>query len=124
MKHVKKPPHSTNRYAAGAIALISFVVGILLVKGCQGNQTSITDNQPIQKKEINELRKRIEQLERQINSGKVKSFQEIYKSTDTSYIKSITFRIGTKDDRLRIYWANGSNSDLPCTKEQSIWVCG
>jgi hypothetical protein len=50
--------------------------------------------------------------------------------TDTSTkvpvgpIKSITFRSGTADDRLRIYWENGTSSDLPCTQEQATWVCG
>jgi hypothetical protein len=39
-------------------------------------------------------------------------------------IKSLTLRSGSDDDRLRIYWANGSTTDLPCTKEQSTLVCG
>jgi hypothetical protein len=39
-------------------------------------------------------------------------------------VKSITFRSGSGDDRLRIYWADGSTSDLPCTKEQTTTVCG
>jgi hypothetical protein len=32
--------------------------------------------------------------------------------------------MGSDDDRLRIYWADGSRTDLPCTKEQSTFVCG
>jgi len=39
-------------------------------------------------------------------------------------IKSITFRSGTADDRLRIYWENGKVSSLPCTLEQGTWACG
>tara|TARA_Y100001968_G_C19255275_1_gene666472 strand:- start:393 stop:614 length:222 start_codon:yes stop_codon:yes gene_type:complete len=39
-------------------------------------------------------------------------------------IKSLTFREGSKDDRIRIYWSSGKKTDLPCTKEQSIWACG
>ena len=39
-------------------------------------------------------------------------------------IKSLTLRTGTEDDRLRIYWADGSTTDLPCTKEQATFVCG
>jgi hypothetical protein len=39
-------------------------------------------------------------------------------------IKSLTLRSGSDDDRLRIYWANGSTTDLPCTKEQATLVCG
>jgi hypothetical protein len=39
-------------------------------------------------------------------------------------VKSLTYRSGTSDDRLRIYWADGSSSDLPCTEEQNTLVCG
>ncbi|MEB3335196.1 MAG: hypothetical protein VKP70_09440 [Cyanobacteriota bacterium] len=39
-------------------------------------------------------------------------------------IKSLTLRLGSEDDRLRIYWGDGSQTDLPCTKEQSTYVCG
>jgi hypothetical protein len=39
-------------------------------------------------------------------------------------VKSLTLRTGTEDDRLRIYWADGSSSDLPCTQEQNTLVCG
>jgi len=39
-------------------------------------------------------------------------------------IKSVTYRSGTSDDRLRIYWADGSVSDLPCTREQNTLACG
>ena len=39
-------------------------------------------------------------------------------------VKSLTFRTDSADDRLRIYWADGSTSDLPCTKEQGTWACG
>ena len=53
------------------------------------------------------------------NNTSQKNFEKV-----TGPIKSITFRVGTKDDRLRIYWDNNGKSDLPCTKEQSIWVCG
>lgn len=39
-------------------------------------------------------------------------------------VRSLTYRSGTSDDRLRIYWADGSVSDLPCTKEQNTLACG
>jgi hypothetical protein len=39
-------------------------------------------------------------------------------------IKSLTLRSGTEDDRLRIYWADGTRTDIPCTKEQATLVCG
>ena len=48
------------------------------------------------------------------------SYIKDMKKTPAGPIKSITFRRGTTDDRLRIYWADGSSSDLPCTQEQSL----
>jgi hypothetical protein len=39
-------------------------------------------------------------------------------------IKSLTIRTGSADDRLRIYWSDGSTTDLPCTKEQTTFACG
>ena len=124
MKHIQRHPSSANHLIAVGAALMSFMVGIFLMKGCQNKQTSIRNNQPFQQQEINDLKIRIEQLERHMVSRKLKPSQEIYKRANTGHIKSVTLRIGTKDDRLRIYWTDGSKSDLPCTKEQSIWVCG
>ena len=124
MKHVQRHPSSVNQLIAGGMALMSFMVGIFLMKGCQQKQTSIRNNQPFQQQEINDLKIRIEQLEIHLASQKLKSSQERLKGPNNGHIKSITLRIGTKDDRLRIYWKDDSNSDLPCTKEQSIWVCG
>ncbi|WP_143703320.1 hypothetical protein [Prochlorococcus marinus] len=40
------------------------------------------------------------------------------------YIKSLTFRLGSEDDRLRIYWSDGEKTDLPCTEDENIWACG
>ncbi len=40
-------------------------------------------------------------------------------------IRSLTLRIGTDDDRLRLYWADGQRSDLLCSQEgQGVWACG
>ena len=39
--------------------------------------------------------------------------------------QSLTLRIGSDDDRLRLYWADGQRSDLSCSKEgNGIWACG
>ncbi len=40
------------------------------------------------------------------------------------FIKSVTFRMDSKDDRLRIYWSDGRKTDLQCSKEQATWACG
>ena len=40
-------------------------------------------------------------------------------------LRSLTLRLGTDDDRLRLYWADGQASDLICSQEgEGIWACG
>ncbi len=104
----------------GAIA-ISVVV--LFVIGCKNNQSAGISKHSLNEEEISLLKGRIKKLENLI----INNPQRLVKQRNqppVNLIKSITLRIGTKDDRLRIYWEDGSNSDLPCTKEQSIWACG
>ncbi len=98
-------------------------LGIICLSGCQENNSRIYSESLKNSQEINQLDKRIQELE--IHLGKKNLGAEGKESkAPAGPIKSLTFRLGSKDDRLRIYWADGSNSDLPCTKEQSIWVCG
>ncbi len=93
----------------------------LVLSGC-GSKT-VPINSQDQNKAINRLELRIEQLERQVD-------QQLPPPSDNSDkvpagpVSSITLRTGTADDRLRIYWADGTRSDLPCTKEQNTWACG
>ncbi len=75
------------------------------------------------KEVIERLQIRVKKLENLLDQ-KSKSRNLNYTRAPGGPIRSVTFRMGTKDDRLRIYWADGSKSDLPCLKEQSIWVCG
>ena len=75
---------------------------------------------------IDQLNLKIQQLEQRLN----KLASERHNGSDqrgkapVGAIKSLTLRSGTEDDRLRIYWADGSTTDLPCTKEQATFVCG
>lgn len=75
---------------------------------------------------IEQLNLKIQQLEQRLN----KLSQERSDGADrrgkppAGVIKSLTIRTGTDDDRLRIYWGDGSTTDLPCTKEQATFVCG
>jgi hypothetical protein len=85
--------------------------------GCQSNPPQ--DSQQIQRLEL-----RLQQLEQRLNGLQSPSLGDPSARVPIGPIKSITFRTGTADDRLRIYWDNGTRSDLPCTKEQSTWVCG
>lgn len=75
---------------------------------------------------IDQLNLKIQLLEQRLN----KLANEGHNGSDpqgkppAGAIKSLTVRTGTADDRLRIYWADGTSTDLPCTKEQSTFVCG
>jgi hypothetical protein len=69
---------------------------------------------------------KIQQLEQRLNKLSVRSEDGADKAgkPPAGVVKSLTLRLGSDDDRLRIYWADGSRTDLPCTKEQSTYVCG
>jgi len=69
---------------------------------------------------------KIQQLEQRLNKLYVRAEDGADQSgkPPAGVIKSLTLRMGSEDDRLRIYWADGSKTDLPCTKEQSTFVCG
>ena len=105
------------------IHMLVTAASIFLVVGCREKHTQSKDFQNLQTDEIKVLRKRIQKVENILAETNLQISKNDIKN-QIGPIKSLTFRIGTKDDRLRIYWANESRSDLPCTKEQSIWVCG
>ena len=45
--------------------------------------------------------------------------------TPAGPLRSLTLRIGTEDDRLRMYWADGQTSNLICSQEgKGVWACG
>ncbi len=118
------------------------ILGVWLLVSCQKDKSQeFQNNYPYPEAEINQLKIQINELEELINNGgeskseinngleeninsEGKNESEKNVKTKSSPIKSITFRMGSKDDRLRIYWEDGSKTDLPCTKEQSIWACG
>ena len=102
------------------------MMSLFLLLGCQQNKKNeILNSYSIQEAEINQLKIQLSDLERRIKSkNKSKSKSGLKINIESSPIKSITFRIGTKDDRVRIYWEDGRKTDLPCTKEQKIWACG
>ena len=99
------------------------VITAALISSCQKK----TDNQPStdnsRDAQISELNSRLDQLERRINR-KMPGSDDSGERVPPGPIKSITFRSGTADDRLRIYWENGKLSSLPCTLEQGTWACG
>ena len=109
-----------SRFQRGVITVALASSAAMALSACGSETVPINTTA---RKAINRLEQRIEQLERQVgeqlpttsgNSSKVPA----------GPVSSITMRTGTADDRLRIYWADGTRSDLPCTKEQNTWACG
>ncbi len=97
--------------------------GILICSSCQQKKENLFNDPQNSLKAIENLEIRINQLENRIEQNFSKTNRKNFQAP-SGPIKSITFRLGTNDDRLRIYWTDGRRTDLPCLKEQAIWVCG
>jgi len=93
---------------------------LALASGCQP-QSSRELPRLLQRQEQLELK--IQQLERRLTTVAPGAADRAGKPP-AGPVKSLTLRLGSSDDRLRIYWADGTTSNLPCTKEQGTWVCG
>lgn len=118
-----QPP--SRRLPWGVLGAGAAVCGLLL-GGCQllpgGGAPSAQDRQLLQRQEQLELK--LQQLEQKLNNLNVQNGADNAGKPPAGPVKSLTLRTGTEDDRLRIYWADGTSSDLPCTKEQATLVCG
>ena len=76
------------------------------------------------KASIKQLEQRINQLEQDLQELKSPAGDADSK-TPAGPLRSLTLRIGTEDDRLRMYWADGQTSDLICSQEgKGVWACG
>ena len=123
LTNLLKQPNS-QKYKYSLFALIGFI----FLAGCQkvekqSNEAYLIDNYPYLESEINQLKIKLSEIENLITVENTKN-KSLKLKDESNEIKSITFRIGSQDDRIRIYWTNGRKTDLPCTKEQSIWACG
>ena len=99
----------------------SFCVLALALVSCASNPSD--SNGINQTEAIQRLDYRLQQLERRISEGEIIT-PDPNDKTPPGPVKSLTLRLGSIDDRLRIYWEDGTTTDLPCTEEQNTWVCG
>ncbi|MCS5707230.1 MAG: hypothetical protein VKN17_03430 [Cyanobacteriota bacterium] len=93
---------------------------LAIAAGCQKQNPQ--DLQVLQQRQ-EQLELKIQQLEQRLNTVAPGAADRKGKPP-AGPIKSLTLRSGSSDDRLRIYWADGTTSDLPCTREQGTLVCG
>lgn len=104
----------------GAARLVAalLLTGVL-TSGCQRGPSA-------EQRRLDQVDLKIQQLEQRLNKLTVRTDDGSDKTgkPPAGVIKSLTLRMGSEDDRLRIYWADGSKTDIPCTKEQSTFVCG
>ncbi len=97
----------------------------LLLGGCQFGPGA-PQKPSLESQRIDELEFKLQQLEQRLNKVAAERADGADKAgkPPAGVVKSLTLRSGTDDDRLRIYWADGSTTDLPCTREQATLVCG
>ena len=112
---------TTQIRVAPLVGFTGLALALLGLSACQ--KPSQPNKAGQQAEAINRLELRLEQLERRLAQQGAQPGDPNRKAP-AGPVKSLTLRLGTVDDRLRIYWADGSTSDLPCTKEQATWACG
>lgn len=101
---------------AKRLCQLSLATVLLLLSACERQPSP-------EARRIEELNLKIQQLEQRLNTVAPGAADRKGKPP-AGPIKSLTLRSGSSDDRLRIYWADGTTSDLPCTREQGTLVCG
>ncbi|WP_216921914.1 hypothetical protein [Synechococcus sp. CCAP 1479/9] len=110
------PPQPPRRRLRGPLPTLLLLP--LLAAGCQGLPNP-------ESRRIDQLELKIQQLEQRLNKADLRpDTADPAGKPPAGVVKSLTLRTDTEDDRLRIYWADGSKTDLPCTKEQTTLVCG
>ena len=98
--------------------LLALLLCVLPLAGCQGTPSA-------EGQRLNQLELKIQQLETRLN--RVSSPQVPPAANGrlpAGAIKSLTYRTSDQGNRLRVYWADGSVTDLECNQEQATLACG
>jgi len=103
-----------------------WVAGLVLVSvtGCGSSNRGTglsTELQSTQR--IKQLENRLVVVEQQLR--RLERSGESDSKAPAGPLQSLTLRVGSTDDRLRMYWSDGQTSDLVCNQEgQGTWACG
>ena len=104
-------------------ALPFMALSCLSVSGCV-SKPSFTGADQTNQAALEQLELRVNQLERKL-SARSPGKAELDQKVPAGPLQSLTLRLGTDDDRLRLYWADGQSSDLLCSEEgKGVWACG
>ena len=111
MKSTRPDPLRRRTWALLAIAALALT-------GCQRKASE-------ESRRIDQLELKIQQLETRLNRVSTQVQQPDKGSKlPKGAIKSLTYRTADDGNRLRIYWADGSQTDLECNQEQATLACG
>ena len=98
-------------------------VACLTISGC-GSRTEPSSDDQASQAALERLELRVNQLERKLSST-TPGDGDLDPNVPAGPLQSLTLRLGTDDDRLRLYWADGQSSDLLCSEEgKGVWACG
>ena len=105
------------------LSLPFMALSCLYLSSCVSKPSSTGGDQTSQAA-LDRLELRVNQLEQKLSSSSPGN-AELDQNVPAGPLQSLTLRLGTDDDRLRLYWADGQSSDLLCSEEgKGVWACG
>lgn len=111
------PRHLTQHLSRPLSLLLCLV--LVALAGCQRIQSSAESQR------LNQLELKIQQLESRLNRLPASQSPAANNGKlPVGAVKSLTYRTSDQGNRLRIYWADGSVTDLECNQEQATLACG
>ncbi|MEB3322168.1 MAG: hypothetical protein VKI81_05035 [Synechococcaceae cyanobacterium] len=91
--------------------------GSLLLAGCEQKPSA-------ESVRIDQLDLKIQQLEQRLNKVGTADPADSAGRPPAGPVKSLTYRTTSEGNQLRIYWADGTQTDLECNQEQATLACG
>ena len=105
------------------ILMLVFSATTGVLAGCN-TSSGVNESTPDNNAALERLELRVNQLERDLKDVERPELETDSK-TPPGPLRSLTLRLGTDDDRLRLYWADGQESNLICSQEgKGTWACG